>query len=482
MNFQRAEAIARAVLYEGYNLYPYRPSALKNRQRWTFGGVFPRDWSTQHADDRSRMQTECLVRGGADSAIEIRVRFLHIVAREIAELEQPIAELPGDHEPACRCVPLLEVGGMPHQPWEEARERDVAVPTVLQELLVAPVTMPFAFAAQRDLEPIRAADGNIAALAIRTADALAGDIAIAAEPVAADVFRLTIRIENQTPLGAAPTMSRDRAQRFALASTHTLLGVEGGAFMSLLDPPPMLRQAAAACRNEGTWPVLVGPEGEAALMLSSPIILYDNPQIAPESPGDLFDGCEIDEILILRILTMTDAEKREMAAADPRSRALLERTEALGAEELALLHGTFRDSPSPPLGAERAGVRWGMPERPTISRVAAPTSPSHAFGAGPSLSPLKGGEGISGVTASIALRVGDRVRLKPRPGGDVMDVVLRDQVAIVEAIERDFEDRVHVAVTMLDDPGRDLGMARMPGHRFFFAPDEMEPIETETAA
>jgi hydrogenase maturation protease len=78
-------------------------------------------------------------------------------------------------------------------------------------------------------------------------------------------------------------------------------------------------------------------------MLASPIILYDYPQIAPESPGDLFDGTEIDEILALRIMTMTDSEKLEMRNSDDRARKILERTEALPMEHLMKLHGTLRE-------------------------------------------------------------------------------------------------------------------------------------------
>jgi hydrogenase maturation protease len=241
--------------------------------------------------------------------------------------------------------------------------------------------------------------------------------------------------------------------------------MHGGRFVSLLDPPPKLAATAAQCDNQGMWPVLVGEEGATDLMLSAPIILYDYPKIAPESAGDLFDGTEIDEILTLRILSLTEAEKREIAAADPRSRAMLLRTEALTPEELARLHGTFRDPadgaphdiPSPPLGAERAGPHPSLPRKRGRVREGV------------------GGEGNSGA-AGAALRVGDHVRLKPKPGSDIMDVVLKDQLAVVEAIERDFEDRLYIAVTVLDDPGRDLGIDGMPGHRFFFAPDEIEPV------
>jgi hydrogenase maturation protease len=154
-----------------------------------------------------------------------------------------------------------------------------------------------------------------------------------------------VRVVNHTPLddaGGAGGASRDDALLRSLVSTHTILVVRGGEFISLLDPPEVWREAAAACRNVGTWPVLVGEEGDHDTMLSSPIILYDYPQVAPESPGDLFDATEIDEILTLRILTLTDEEKRAAAAVDGRVRELLVRTETLAREELLGLHGTVR--------------------------------------------------------------------------------------------------------------------------------------------
>ena len=100
---------------------------------------------------------------------------------------------------------------------------------------------------------------------------------------------------------------------------------------------------AAGCENAGLWPVLVGAPGARDTVLASPIILEDHPRIAPESPGDLFDGGEIDELLALNILALTDAEKAEMAASDPRVREILERTEGLTPEQLMALHGTVRD-------------------------------------------------------------------------------------------------------------------------------------------
>ena len=145
---------------------------------------------------------------------------------------------------------------------------------------------------------------------------------------------------NLTPL-SIPS-SRDDALMRALVSTHILLGTDSGEFVSLLDAPEEVRAAADECRNLGVWPVLVGEEGNRDMMLSSPIILYDYPQVAPESPGDLFDGAEIDEILTLRVLTLTDEEKELVGSVDERARNLLARTEALGAERALGLHGVIR--------------------------------------------------------------------------------------------------------------------------------------------
>lgn len=85
---------------------------------------------------------------------------------------------------------------------------------------------------------------------------------------------------------------------------------------------------------------------------------------------------------------------------------------------------------------------------------------------------------VSGPSGVTKLKQGDRVRLKPRLGGDIFDLALSGKVAVVEAIEQDYEGKAHLAVVVEDDPGRDLGMLRQPGHRFFFSPEEVEPLST----
>ncbi|WOJ90886.1 hypothetical protein RZS28_06270 [Methylocapsa polymorpha] len=453
MNLDPVRDIADAVLYEGYILYPYRPSSVKNRQRWTFGGVFPREYRGE-SGDACVMQTQLLLDVGADAAIDLHLRFLQVQTREIGKLLAPIAALPADHEPEFAAVASIEVDGERLLAWEEAIERDVVAPDLaLHDLLDRPRRIEFAREAKRELEPVRNAAGEILGVVIRTSLPLQGVIIVSAEEIksaARGLLRLTVRVENTTALSEASRSDRDKAQQQAFVSTHTIFSIRGGGFVSLLDPPEALREAAAACENIGTWPVLIGTDGANDIMLSSPIILYDFPKIAPESPGELFDGTEIDEILTLRVLTLTEEEKREMAAADPRSRALLERCEALTPEQLGKLHGSLRNLTS----AEN-------PLEPLVLRDQAR----------PYLASLS--------SNGRHLAVGDHVRLNPRKGGDIMDLALKDKVAVIEGIERDFEDRLHVVVTLLDDPGRDLGAAGFPGHRFFFSQEELEPVGGE---
>jgi hydrogenase maturation protease len=347
MNLALVDKIANAVLYEGYNLYPYRPSSVKNRQRWTFGGIYPHEYSLTHASsDPWAMQTECLAITGSDRAfpvLDLRVRVLHLLARDVGELTHVVPDLPEGVGPDYRIVDALQVGDRLFQTWQEAVEREVAAADLdLQRLLAQPLRLTFTFPARHELEPLRESPDRVVGVIVREQQSISGAVEIAAVPAGDRLFKITIRILNVTPLDQAGEKSRDEALMRSFASTHAILGVRAGEFVSLLDPPEYLRAAAAACDNIGGWPVLVGEAGERDTMLASPIILYDYPQIAPESPGDLFDGTEIDEILTLRIMTMTDEEKREMRAVDERSRALLDRTESLAREQLMRLHGTVR--------------------------------------------------------------------------------------------------------------------------------------------
>jgi hypothetical protein len=327
-----AKKIAEAVLYEGYLLWPYRRSARKNQQRWTFGGVYPREYSVARGeDDPWIMQTQCLVQGDGESVIEVGVRFLHVVERKVAKKTGEALEF----------VDELRVGGELYLSWDEAAEREIAVGRFkLSQLVGASEQVEIDIAGGSTEEPLAEPAGEAVGALVRSWRPLRGVVEVGSELLQEEIFRVTARITNTTPWAGE---DRESTLRQTFVSTHTTLDVEAGEFVSLIDPPEELREAAEGCENLKTWPVLVGEEGERGTMLSSPIILYDYPQIAPESPGDLFDGTEIDQMLILNVLNLTDEEKEEMRASDPRGREILERCESLSPQELMRLNGTFRD-------------------------------------------------------------------------------------------------------------------------------------------
>jgi hypothetical protein len=448
---QQVRRIVDALLYEGYILFPYRPTSAKNRQRWTFGGVYPKVYS--HATGGAEpwyIQTQCLLEGGDDTQVAVCVRFLHPLARDVGELPDALSEWPQTREPEFKRVPSLALGDTLLHSWQEATEREVTLPDCrLDDLLRQSVSLPFVFQGWHESVPLKDDANRFCGVLVRTQATVQGRVELSAEIVGRRVYRLTVRVENDTQMNPSSVTDREHASLYSLASTHTILGANNGQFVSLIDPPSEVADAAAACVNQGAYPVLVGAPGSRDTLLASPIILYDYPQVAPESAGDLYDATEIDEILSLNILAMTDAEKREMAAADPRAAALLARTEALGAEDFIRLHGTFRDRR--PLETDRGDS-------------------SDATSLGPHLAYDRNN--------GSPLKVGERVRLHPRTGGDIMDLVLDGKTAVIEAIERDFEDRLHVAVALDDDPGREWGLQRMPGHRFFFSPDEIESVDS----
>jgi hydrogenase maturation protease len=290
------QRIADAILYEGYALYPYRASNIKNRRRWTFGGLYPEVYAPR-TGDRSSFQTQVLIASSSDPVVELNLRFLHLVEE-----------------------------AKDGQNWQTGIEREVFASN-------AASPQRFTFPGWR-----RSEDG-----VVQRQVQVDGRVEMACEVIGDGVQKLTLHVANVTDLRPSDDLSRDQASLHAFVSAHAILRVTGGEFVSLTDPPELLRQAAEQCDNQGVWPVLGGEPGSRDCMLVSPIILSDYPQVAPESAGDLFDGAEIDEILTLRILTMTDSEKEEMRQMDERTRRILERTESLSPSQLMQLHGVLRN-------------------------------------------------------------------------------------------------------------------------------------------
>lgn len=338
MKIEQVKEIANAVLYEGYLLYPYRHSAIKNRQRWTIGVVYPREYSEANGGiEPWTMHTECLVRGNTDTSIDIYVRFLHLLLRTEVQKVQSDTHVVGSSDSSDASG--WSYARLAHEPQEEGVEREVtALHLSLAELVQRPRLLEIEFPAEHWQEDAR---DNATITVVRGQQPLLGVALLTAEMIDTQLFKLSVHIENRTPGTAGVTNRHNAVLHQSFVSTHTLLQVHEGNFISLLEPPETLHPVAQECRNLRTWPVLVGDQGETNAMLSSPIILYDYPQIAPESPGPLFDGTEIDEILTLRIMTLTDEEKEEMRR-DERTREILERTESLTPEQFMKLHGTIR--------------------------------------------------------------------------------------------------------------------------------------------
>jgi hypothetical protein len=300
------EAIAMAVLYEGYLLYPYSHSAMKNQVRWTFGGVHPRSWSEATGGfEPWFMRTRCLAIDCEHGRLSVTVRFLHLLERSAA----------GESS------------------WQEATERAFSLEGLdLAKLASEPASIPIR------LEPEVTNEGGVR----REWRGVQGVAEVSAERVEGGATRVTVQVTNTTEVADPASLPREHAMLYAMASTHAVLRIENGRFVSLADPPDELREAAAACKQTGAWPIMVGRRGATDTVLASPIILDDYPEIAEESPQDLFDSTEIDELLTLSILTLTDQEKDAMRNGDERARRMLERAESLSTEDLLRLHGTVR--------------------------------------------------------------------------------------------------------------------------------------------
>ncbi|MEU0249056.1 hypothetical protein ABZ192_32975 [Streptomyces sp. NPDC006235] len=367
--FERVSAVADAVLYEGYLLYPYRRSSAKNRVRWQFGVLFPRDWAeadgpvvpgVSGSADSWYQQTECLlrIRQPGNASVRMRIRHLQMQRKQVEETRG------GRHHAVAS---LRTADGTTHLTFDEAvpREHEVEVP--LDELLQSGHTVPVVAPAGVDVEPLPGGAGRV----VRYRDEVRADTTVTAERLADDLCRLRLRTANTGP-APEPRTARDEALRRALIATHTLIGGAGVEFVSLTDPPTDLRELARSCRNEFTFPVLGDDDGH--VLLSAPIILPDHPQVAPESPGDLHDAAEIDEILTLRTMLLTDEEKREARATDPRAAAILDRVDTMPQEIFERLHGAIRSLTPTPAAPPAPEAATPTPPAPALAGTAVPTT------------------------------------------------------------------------------------------------------------
>jgi hypothetical protein len=451
--FERARAVADAVLYEGYLLYPYRASSSKNSNntsRWQFGVVGPQGACDAGVGEDPGMRTECLLMVPATrprAQLDVRVRFLQLQTRCVDRLL-------GDE-----FVPVRELqsGDATWLAWEEAVEGEVDVTSLtVQDLIGTSNITSFEIPGSEEVEALYDDMGAPVGRLRRRRWPLVGTLEVACSPLPAGTpegcSAVHVRLRNTG--GWAAGSDRDEALRRSFLGTHVVLSARGGQFVSLLEPPDWAGALAEGLDNHRCWPVLVGARaggGTSETVLASPIFLYDWPEIAADSPGELFDSTEIDEILTLRVMTMTDEEKRQARATDARAGAIVDRCDTITPEAFERLHGGGHEIS--PLTFVTGGAPWWNPEEDS------------------SVSPGTDTVEVDGV----AIAKGSAVRLHPSRRADAHDMFFAGQTAKVAGVHHDVDGNVHVAVVLDGDPAADLH--EWYGRFLYFDPAELEPLE-----
>lgn len=222
-----------------------------NQQFFAHGGVYPRGWQ----DGPSQLRAECLIEG-ADPSIAVTVRFAQVIQRQIFDAaEQPVEE--------------LVVTGRRYSSGEETVEREVRLPSI-----------PNRTAAIRTADSERSElteRGALAGALVWHWETLHGTVEAWTDKIGPALHRVRVEVANRLEWDGG---ARDRALMQTLRSTHVVMHSPDGAFASLADPPPHLRDAAATCRNEGLWPVPIGEAGDRRTILASPVVLEDYPRIS----------------------------------------------------------------------------------------------------------------------------------------------------------------------------------------------------------
>ncbi len=458
MSLDQVRAVADAVLYEGYLLYPYRATSRKNQVRWQFGVLGPPGAADRGVGEESSMATQCLL-DCLPERLRVHLRFLQLQTRTVERYDGQGVVTPVD---------VLTVGDQQLMSWDEAVECECVVELSAADLRDG-TSREVTVAGGEDVEAIT--DGETqAGRVVRRRQPLWASITVATSEDEA-LRRLEVRVDNMHP--DRPS-DKDAAIRTSLIGAHLVLSSEGARFLSVIDPPESAKAAAGHCRQHRCWPVLAGSPDEAApstsaVVLGSPIILYDYPEVAEQSSGSLFDATEIDEILTLRVMTMTEAEKAEARATDPKAREIIDRCDQLSPGDLQQLHGILRNP-----YADQAGP--GTAARPADIRNVDPPS----FGDpdvpwwDPAVDEAVQPDVDAVVIDGVRVAKGSLVRVHPSRRADAQDMFFDNQVARVAAVLSDVDGDVHVALVLADDPGADLH--DWYGRYWYYAPDELEPL------
>ncbi|QBJ96115.1 hypothetical protein ERC79_09110 [Rhodococcus sp. ABRD24] len=481
----RLRVVADAVLYEGYLLYPYRSTSGKNQSRWQFGVLGPSGAAHAGVGEDPAMSVECVLDAadiaGDDAAVTPILRFLQLQARAVEQAG------PNGFEP----VSELTVDGRSWISWDEASPVEIAFDACTLAELCEGMTREIRVPGGVETESLGAA-GRL----VRTREPLCGKVSLAAVREHGAV-RLSIEVRNDARIAEpgervvasehvvaanAGVAVKDTAIRHSFIGAHLILGATGTRFVSLLDPPDAFADAVAACRQFRCYPVLAGAKGvhgTSDVVLAAPIILYDHPEVAEESGGNLFDSTEIDEILTLRVMTLTDEEKAQARATDPLAAQIIDRCDGMTASQMQQLHGALRDPRAFENSAfENRALQPGDFAPPTFVTPSGlvPDVPDDVPWWDPaadnSVRPDADGVLVSGVR----IAKGGLVRLRPSRRADAQDLFFAGQVARVATVHADVDGGTHIGVVLVDDPAAELH--DWYGRYLYFAPDEVEPLRT----
>jgi hypothetical protein len=372
------EQLVDSLLWEGYALFPYTPTATKNATPTPFGIVYPPVYAATLASTYDHLELRCVLQAAPDAVLAAELRF-------------------------------LAPGGERHQ----AVERRIELPGAMVGALArAPAVKP----ASVGSPPLHV------------------ELTLEARELGPSEYEVLLRVANRTLVSSG--LDRAGALRRSLLSTHPMLRVQGGRFVSPLERP---------CRSINTFPILASPADD--VVLGAAIVLPDHPQVAPESRGGLFDSTEIEEALLLHVQALSDAERREIEAQDPAVREMIARAAAATPEEIIALHG-------------RVTVRDPHTTEP-------PSEP-------PGLVDPRAGEEAAEVEG-VTFRRGAGVIIRPAPDADVQARMLDGRTATIERIFTDYDGRTHLGVTIDDDPGQEL--MRETGRYLFFFAEEVEVMD-----
>jgi hypothetical protein len=432
-DWDRARAVADAVLYEGYLLYPYRATSSRNQSRWQWGVLGPAGAADAGIGEDDTIAAQFLVDGV--QAITLVVRFLQLQHRRT---ERDTGG--GDFEP----VDELITPTSSWLTWDEAIECEESFGPLTLDNPAQSWTFSLSAPATTDIEPV---DGG---RLVRQRREVSAALTVSIEPDDT-LQRVSVCVTNS----GAPAADKDDAIARSLIGTHIIAEALGGEFVSLLEPPPPAAEAVSRCTRHRCFPVLAGAPGAGDLLLISPIILYDHPEVAEQSETALYDCTEIDEILTLRVMTMTDQEKAQARATDPRAAQIIDHCDAMSPEAMSRLHGALRDPreavsliPEIP-----EGVDWWDPLADNAVQ--------------PDLDAVL----VNGVRVAR----GSRVLLHPSRRADAQDLFFAEKTARVTSVHEDVDGKQHVGVVVEDDPAADLH--EWYGRYLYFSPDEVEPLE-----